>query len=440
MGTLLATNGITPTGSATQDYGMVPVGGIAMESFSFTATGAPGSNVTAVLALTDGTNFSTNISFTPFVLPITATYSNTTGISIPQGAPNATEGPASPYPSQILISDATNLLVSKVTVTLNGFAHTFPHDVNVLLDSPTGQELILMGHAGGPYAATNLTLTFDDAATQYLPVGQLVSGTYLPTDYSPVDVFPGLPPASGASALAFFNGMSPNGYWSLYIYDDTVGNSGFITSGWSLGLTAVSPVNPAALLSASMVSSPNPVFSGDYLNYQITITNQGPNVANSVVITDTLPASVTFSAATLSQGASAVTGSTVVCSLGSISNGATATATIRVIAGTPGTIINTANVTTASADLYLSASTVANSTTVQSSPRPELYATNVAGGLQLTLLGQTDQNYAIQISSNLLNWTSVFTDTASINNGSFIYIDTQTNASRRFYRAVLLPQ
>jgi hypothetical protein len=58
----------------------------------------------------------------------------------------------------------------------------------------------------------------------------------------------------------------------------------------------------------------------------------------------------------------------------------------------------------------------------------------------LTLLGQADQNYAIQISSNLLNWTSVFTDTASINNGSFIYLDTKTNAARRFYRAVLLPQ
>jgi uncharacterized repeat protein (TIGR01451 family) len=255
-----------------------------------------------------------------------------------------------------------------------------------------------------------------------------------------VDIFPGLPPASGQSALAFFNGMNPNGYWSLYIYDDTVGNSGFITGGWSLGLTAVSPVNPAALLTASKVSSPNPVFSGDYLNYQITITNQGPNLASSVVITDTLPSGVTYSSAALSQGTSAVTGGTVVCSLGSISNGATATATIRVIAGAPGTIVNTATVTTASTDLYLAASTAANTTTVQTSVRPELSATNVAGGLQLTLLGQVDQNYAIQISSNLLNWTSVFTDTASINNGTFIYMDTQTNASRRFYRAVLLPQ
>jgi uncharacterized repeat protein (TIGR01451 family) len=440
MGTLLAVNGVTPTGSATQDYGMIPVGGIASNSYSFNATGAPGSTVTAVLALTDGPNFSANVSFVPFFIPMTTNYANSARISIPLGAPNATEGPASPYPSPIVVSMAANLLVSQVTVTLNGFAHTFPHDVNVLLDSPSGQELILMGHAGGAYAATNVNLTFSDAATQYLPVGQLVSGTYLPTDYSPVDIFPGLPPASGATAMAFFNGMSPNGYWSLYVYDDTVGNSGFITGGWSLDLTAVSPVNPAALLVASMISAPNPVFGGDYLNYQITITNEGPEIANNVVITDTLPASVTFAGATLSQGTSGNSGSTVVCNLGVISNGATATATIRVIAGAAGTIVNTATVTTASADLYLAASTVANTTTVQTSPRPELYATNTAGGLQLTLLGQVDQNYAIQISSNLTHWTSVFTNTASIVNGTFIYTDTQTNAPGRFYRAVLLPQ
>jgi hypothetical protein len=38
-----------------------------------------------------------------------------------------------------------------------------------------------------------------------------------------------------------------------------------------------------------------------------------------------------------------------------------------------------------------------------------------------------------------MNWTSVFTNTASINTGSFIYTDT-LNAPRRFYRAVQVPQ
>jgi uncharacterized repeat protein (TIGR01451 family) len=437
-GTLQATGGITPI-TANQVYGLIPAGGSVTEAYAFTANGAAGATVTATLALLDGTNSLGNVSF-PFLIPVTTNYSNATAIIIPQF------GPASPYPSDILVSGLTNLqgsnlLVSKVTVALNGFAHTFPHDVNVLLASPSGQELIVMGHAGGPYSATNLTLNFDDAATQSLPNGQLVSGTYLPTDYPPADFFPGLAAASGADVLALFNGTNPNGYWSLYVYDDTPGNAGVITTGWSLGLTALNTVNPAALLAASMIHAPDPVFGGNYLNYQITVTNLGPDVAESVVITDTLPATVTFSTASASQGSFTNIGGAVIFSLGSVSNGATATATLRVIAGAAGTIVNTATVSTASTDLYLAESTIVNSTTVAAPPSAYLTATNLAGAsLQLTVVGQNGQNYAIQTSSDLLNWTSVFTNTASLNNGSFIYTDTHTNAPLRFYRAIRLPQ
>jgi uncharacterized repeat protein (TIGR01451 family) len=436
--TLQATGGITPI-TANQVYGVIPAGGSVTEAYSFIANGAPGSTVTATLALLDGTNSLGNVSF-PFLIPLTTNYANATGIVIPQF------GPGSPYPSAILVSGLTNLqggnlLVGKVTVTLNGFAHTFPHDVNVLLASPSGQELIIMGHAGGPYSVSNLTLSFDDAATQSLPTGQLASGTYLPTDYPPADLFPGLPPASGTDVLALFDGTDANGYWSLYVYDDTEGNAGVITGGWSLGLTALNTVNPAALLAASMIESPNPVFGGNYLNYQITVANLGPNIAESVVITDTLPATVTFSSASISQGSFTNMGDTVIFSLGSMSNGVTATATIRVVAGAAGTIVNTATVSTASTDLYLAESTAENSTTVATPPSAYLEATNLAGGiLQLTLLGQEGQNYAVQTSSNLLSWTSVFTNTASLTNGAFIFTDTRSNAPLRFYRAIRIPQ
>jgi uncharacterized repeat protein (TIGR01451 family) len=435
--TLQATGGITPI-TASQFYGVIPPGGSATEAFSFIANGAPGATVTATLALLDGTNSLGNVAFA-FLIPLTANFANSASIVIPQF------GIGDPYPSQILVSGLTNgqgsnLLVSKVTVTLNGFAHTFPHDVNVLLASPSGQELIVMGHAGGPYSATNLTLTFDDAATQSLPVGQLVSGTYLPTDYPPIDVFPSFSTAPQATVLAVFNGTNPNGYWLLYVYDDTEGNSGVIARGWSLGLTAVNTVNPAALLAASMISAPNPVFGGNLLTYQITVTNEGPNTASGVVITDTLPATVTFSTASVSQGSATNVGSTVIFSLGSISNGAAATATIGVIAGAAGTIVNTATVSSTSADLYLAGSTAVNSTTVEMPPSSYLEATNLPSGLQLTLLGQAGQNYAIQTSSNLLIWTSVVTNTASLESSSFIYTDTRTNAPLRFYRAVRLSQ
>jgi uncharacterized repeat protein (TIGR01451 family) len=434
--TLQNSGGITPI-TTSQAYGVIPVGGSSVEPFTFTAQGAPGATVTATLALVDVSNSLGTVTFS-FVIPVTTNYANTNGIIIPE------IGTADNYPSQILVSGltngATNLLVTKVTVTLNGFAHTFPHDVNILLQDPAGQELIVMGHAGGPYPVTNLTLTFADAAAQSLPTGQLTSGTYLPTDYAPIDIFPGLAPASSADVLALFNGTNPNGYWSLYVYDDSAGNAGVITGGWSLGLTALDLVNPAALLAIGMTSAPDPVFGGNYLNYQITVTNLGPDTAASVVITDTLPASVTFVSATPSQGTFTNTGDTVICSLGSISNGATAALGIQVLAGAAGTVVNTATVSTASTDLYLAGNTVTNSTTVATPPSSYLEATNIAGSLQLTLLGQAGQNYAIQVSSNLLTWTSVFTNTASLFTGSFIYTDSRTNAPLRFYRAIRLTQ
>jgi uncharacterized repeat protein (TIGR01451 family) len=436
--TLQATGGITPV-TASQVYGVVPVGGTVTQPFTFVANGASGATVTATLSLVDVTNTLGNVTFT-FLIPVATNYASTGAIVIPQ------YGAGSPYPSSILVSGLTNLqggslLVGNVNVTLNGFAHTFPHDVNVLLASPSGQELIFMGHAGGSYGVTNLTLSFSDAATQPLPASQLVSGTCLPTDYPPVFSFPDLPATSGADDLAIFNGTNPNGYWSLYVFDDTEGNAGIITGGWSLGLTALATVNPAARLAASMIHSPLSVFGGNFLTYQITVSNQGPDLAESVVITDSLPATVSFSSATASQGSATNMGDTVIFNLGSINNGATATATIRVITGTAGTIVNTATVSTASTDLYLAASTTENSSTVTASPPAFLAATNLSSGiLQLTLEGQEGQNYAIQTSSNLLVWTSVLTNTASPSTGSFIYTDTRSNAPLRFYRAVRLAQ
>ena len=348
-------------------------------------------------------------------------------------------GPASPSPSVIQVSGLATNLVSKVTVALNGFAHTFPRDVNVLLTDPDGQELYLMSHVGGAYSVSNLVLTFDDSATATLPTTQLQTGTYLPTAIDPLNPLPGVPEASSATNLAFFDGSNPSGNWSLYVYDDTQGNAGVIANGWSLGLTTVNPGSAAARLVATMIHEPDPVFSGNYVNYLVTISNMGPDTATSVVLTDTLPSGTAYSSVTSSQGTSSATGGTVTCDFGDITAGATATATIRAIAGAAGNIVNTAAVTTASTDLYLADSTTANSTTVDAPPLALIEATNFPSGLQLTILGQPSQNYGIQVSMDLINWTTVSTNTSSLN-GVFTFTDSNTNKPGRFYRAIRIPQ
>jgi uncharacterized repeat protein (TIGR01451 family) len=428
--TLQANANLTPV-TTSQSYGTINPGASGTQSYVFTAQGVPGAAVSATLLLTNGTSSLGSVSFV-FYIPTVTNYSQAARIIIPE------YGPGQPYPSQIQVSGISGV-VSQVTATLNGFSHTFPHDVNVLLADPAGQELFLMAHVGGAYSVTNLTLTFEDSATQTLPAGQLSSGAFLPTAVTPLNPLPGVPMASSATSLAKFNGTNPNGNWSLYVFDDTQGNAGDIVRGWSLGLTTVSTVNPAAQLAAGMIHAPDPVYIGDYLNYLITITNLGPDEATSVVLTDTLPSGEAFSSATQSQGTNSASGGTVTCSFGTIPAGATATATIRVIAQASGTVVNTATVTTASTDLYLADSTTANSATVLAPPISVLEATNYPSGLQLTLLGQSSQTYGVQVSTDLVNWTTLSTNTAGVN-GTFIFTDTGTNLPARFYRALRLPQ
>src|SRR5262249_35220591 len=68
--------------------------------------------------------------------------------------------------------------------------------------------------------------------------------------------------------------------------------------------------------------SPDPVNLGAPLTYTITVSNLGPNAATNVVVTDPLPASVTFSSVTTDKGSCAAPpvggAGTVTCSIGDL--------------------------------------------------------------------------------------------------------------------------
>jgi len=144
---------------------------------------------------------------------------------------------AAPYPSVIHVSGLTGV-VERISVALLGITHTFPQDISVLLQGPQGQQVVLMAAAGGGNDIMEVTLRFEDSATNSLPqYGQIVSGVYRPSNYAPTNYFPGVaslaPPARG-SALSAFRRTDPNGDWLLYVVDTQGGDSGMITGGWSL--------------------------------------------------------------------------------------------------------------------------------------------------------------------------------------------------------------
>jgi subtilisin-like proprotein convertase family protein len=146
-------------------------------------------------------------------------------------------GAATPFPSTANIAGFVGT-VGKVTVNLYGLNHTKPDDLDILLVGPGGQQSILMSDVGGDVDAVSLDLTFDQVipASHALPDGSVLvnPGTYRPVDYDPGDNFPaGAPPGPYTADLGVFNGIDPNGTWSLYVDDDQGNGSGSL-AGWSV--------------------------------------------------------------------------------------------------------------------------------------------------------------------------------------------------------------
>lgn len=181
------------------------------------------------------------------------TFSNTNFISLNENS-NSYPTPATPYPSTNFVSGFSGQVVQKVTVTLQGFSHTFPSDAIILLVGPQGQESVLMANAGSQdkLSVTNLTFTLDDDATNPLPINtSLTNGVFKPTNCNlslgypqQSDLPPPAPPgnSNAPAALSVFKNTDPDGTWSLFIADYAEGDSGSIANGWSLNLTLAAPV------------------------------------------------------------------------------------------------------------------------------------------------------------------------------------------------------
>jgi subtilisin-like proprotein convertase family protein len=254
VATLLSSGGITPV-TTSQNYGVVVAAGATVSRpFTFVANGTCGAAVTATFHMQDGALDLGNVTYTFMLGTIsnsTQTFSNAAPITIPESGTGATTGaPATPYPSNVIVSGAPTT-ISKLTATINNFNHTFPDDVDLLLVSPTGRKMIIMSDAGGSTVAVNFNITLDDAAAAALPDGVgLTSGTFRPSNYGTVqDPFPApapagpyLTPAPGGSdtltsAYTGAAGGNPNGTWSLYAVDDSAGDAGNILAGWTIALT-----------------------------------------------------------------------------------------------------------------------------------------------------------------------------------------------------------
>ena len=101
----------------------------------------------------------------------------------------------------------------------------------MLLVSPNGVKVQIMKDACGLVETTDISLVIDDEAASPLPDDtSCASGSYKPASYEAPENMPAPAPAGPyAATLSAFDGIDPNGTWSLFIDDDAASDYGFLS-------------------------------------------------------------------------------------------------------------------------------------------------------------------------------------------------------------------
>jgi uncharacterized repeat protein (TIGR01451 family) len=146
------------------------------------------------------------------------------------------------------------------------------------------------------------------------------------------------------------------------------------------GIVRLGPIRTADL-SITKTDSPNPVITGENLTYMVTVTNDGPDTATSVIVTDNLPAETTFVSCSSTGGG--VCGGSVnnrTVTFASLASGESETVTFVVTVNcsvADGTVIsNTATVSSSTLDPNTNNNS-ATATTTASNPPPTITGVSV---------------------------------------------------------------
>jgi subtilisin-like proprotein convertase family protein len=242
---------VSVTGGGTVNYGTIAAGATVSQGVPYTVptSVACGTfhSVTIQISSDSGAQIPFQQQFRVGVPAAPVAFSNTAAITIPNGAPTTTNGPATPYPSTINVSGVSG--ARALTIRLFGLTHTAPGDLDVLLVSPTNQKMEIISDQGGTSAVSNIDLTLTDFAGSSIGT-TMMTGEYRPTADGGQDAFttPAPPPIyqlpapGGTATLASAfgtNGANMNGAWKLFIVDDTTGNVGAIAGGWSITFESI---------------------------------------------------------------------------------------------------------------------------------------------------------------------------------------------------------
>jgi subtilisin-like proprotein convertase family protein len=215
-------------------------------------------------------------------------------------------GTATPAPVNLTVSGLPTSGVTVQSVNINGFNHSWAGNVNMVLQSPTLQNVILMANSNANplIIASNVNLTFSDAAAGSLPTtSPMASGTNLPTNRNGA-TFPFLAPGPtvtgptfpASPTLATFTG-NMNGTWKLFVEDRVAGDQGSISGGFTINFNApvascTSPPRsvPVRVLSPATITThpANQTLcpTNAVATFMVSVAGSGPNSYQWQVSTD----------------------------------------------------------------------------------------------------------------------------------------------------------
>lgn len=247
----------------------------------------------------------------------------------------------------------------------------------------------------GPSQATGVTLT-----------------DLLPANVSVVSVTAsqGTTSQTSTSVIASLGALGPNVSATLQIVVMTTPtNPPSITNTISIAGAQTDPdttnnsqsqtttVTPAADLAITIAPPTSPVLVNQNITYNLTATNNGPSSVPDAVVTDTLPAGVTFVSGTDSLGHTLTdVGGVVTDTIGTLPSGGAATLTITVQATTPDSDVNSASIASA---------TVADPTPTNNN---SLVTTDVLAAANLAVNLVADQSQVT--TGHLLTYTATVTN------------------------------
>jgi len=326
----------TDAAGAMQTPVMVPAGAGKANYHDFTSGGRAGDLSGIDVDPSNGTFWAAN----EFA---TSATSNNWGTAVANFAPAApvnsadvavsVSGPSS-------VTAGTTGVTYTVTVTNNG---PNPASGVVLTDTlPAGSTFVSMTQSSGGDAFTSGQSGGTVTQTASAAIASGSSDVFTLVVSAAPDLTPGSDFSDGASV-------------SSSTADPNSGNNSSTASGMIVGLPAdlvVSATGPASAVEGANVT------------YTVTVTNNGPNDATAVRLTDALGSNLQFVSATTSQGTYSQSAGKVIFDLGTISNGGTATVIVTAQATEDDILSDSASVTATSGDPDSSNNSASASTSV----------------------------------------------------------------------------